>query len=58
MKPWGRASTKAREEAPGLDLPTPETTPWYPWLLWPIVGVLALGLAMLLMRGCISTVTP
>jgi hypothetical protein len=58
LKQYGQAPTEARKDHPELDPLTDRNVPWYAWMLWPIVGIVALGLGMLLMRGCLGTVTP
>ncbi len=39
---------------PGFEPPTDIKVPWYAWLLWPMALMIALFLASLLFRGCMS----
>jgi len=39
---------------PGFEPPTDLHPPWYAWLLWPLMLMIALVLAALFFRGCMS----
>jgi len=58
LKLYGRTPTKAREDQPKADPLAGKNVSWYMWMLWPIVGIVALGVGMILLRGCMGTVTP
>ena len=55
MAPMDEPEAEPRTYPPGFEPPTDIRVPWYAWLLWPTALLMALFLAALLFRGCMST---